>query len=155
MATANKFAKRTLPITDVKLVIMIDAEMDDMLEVLGRRLRLTKSSICRMAICRLNEDSLTKASLDEEYSRAHVLRRPAGTRAYPLRDDEATYTETEDGVPCEIGEGCYRGRSFEAATRRKDMQLLIRMAHRAIDAAKTPEEIEEFEQLFARISDRI
>lgn len=60
MSSKNGWSRRTLPVTDVKLVIMVDTELDQLLDVVGRKLRLTKSSLARMAICRLTEDALTR-----------------------------------------------------------------------------------------------
>lgn len=66
MSSKNGWSRRTLPITDVKLVIMVDAELDQLLDVVGRKLRLTKSSLARMAICRLTEDALTREMSRED-----------------------------------------------------------------------------------------
>ena len=60
MSSKNGWSRRTLPITDVKMVIMIDTELDELLDIVGRRLRLSKSSLARMAICRLTEEQRIK-----------------------------------------------------------------------------------------------
>lgn len=74
MSSKNGWSRRTLPITDVKLVIMVDAELDQLLDVVGRKLRLTKSSLARMAICRLTEDALTR-ELSREDADEPLLKR--------------------------------------------------------------------------------
>lgn len=164
MATINKNARRTcLPITDVKLIVMIDAEMDDMLEVLGRRLRLSKSSLARMALCRLNEDSLTKETLDEILapSREHAKARPLGMRASPLRDSENAPGSAEERIR-DAEERIYgkdapemrRKNTLEDAQKRaKWMQTYTRALSRCLRDAEDEADADEIEEFFTSIAD--
>lgn len=96
MSNKNGWCRRTLPITDVKMVIMIDTELDELLDIVGRKLRLTKSSLARMAICRLTEDALTREMAREDADEPLLKRffketlsaKESGERPKPKNADE-------------------------------------------------------------------